>query len=132
MDSIEEWIRYIKKNSSRSTVSSEWVVTDTFLAFNNENILVGIISLHYELNDFLKYFGQIGYSIRPLQRKKGYAIEMLKETLKIAKDKGLNNVIISTKEDNIASIKTIEKNGGYLIKSIEYLDYIIKMYRIDL
>ena len=65
-------------NASQDTVNPSWVVTDTYIAFDENDDIVGIIDLRHELNDFLKDFGNCGYSVRPSQRRKGYATKMLK------------------------------------------------------
>ena len=52
---FNEWMEYVSKNTSPTTVSEDWVVTDTLLAIE-DNRIVGIISLRHNLNDFLKDF----------------------------------------------------------------------------
>lgn len=128
---FDEWLEYVNKNNSTITVSKEWVVTDTYIAKENDKI-VGIISFRHELNDFLKDLGHIGYSVRPSCRCKGYATSMLKEVLKIAKEYGLKEIQISSEKDNTASIKIIEKNNGKYIRSFNYLDKEIYVYKIKL
>lgn len=56
-----------------------YVPSEVFLAVRRkDNIIVGIIDFRYPLSEFLLNFGgNIGYSIRPSERHKGYASEML-------------------------------------------------------
>lgn len=129
--SFDEWIEYVSKNASPFAVSKDWVVTDTFLAIDNK-LIVGIISLRHELNDFLKDFGNIGYSVRPSCRCKGYATAMFKEVLKIAKKYELKELQLSTEKDNIASIKIIEKNNGRYIRNFNYQNHEFNVYKIEL
>ncbi|MBE6485995.1 MAG: GNAT family N-acetyltransferase [Methanosphaera stadtmanae] len=131
IDTFDEWLNYVCKNNSPDTVSKDWVVTDTLLAINH-NMLVGIISLRHELNDFLKDFGHIGYSVRPSCRCNGFATAMLKEVLEIAKNYGLNELQLSSEKDNIASIRIIEKNQGKYTRSFNYLDKEVYVYKIRL
>ena len=75
-ESYEEWLSSVTRNTDPKTVNENWVVTDTFFAVrNSDGRIVGIIDLRHTLNDFLKDLGNCGYSVRPSERKKGYATE---------------------------------------------------------
>ena len=51
----------------------------------------------------------------PESRRQGYATAILRQSLLIARDKcGLHRVLVTCDDDNIGSIRTIEKNGGIL------------------
>lgn len=121
MDSFDDWMKYIRKNSNTCTVSDDWVLTSVFIAVDDKDDVVGIISLRHELNDFLKDFGHVGYSVHPKMRRIGIATFMLKEVLEFAKKVGLKEVQLSSMQDNPASIRTIEKNGGYPVRKVNYL-----------
>lgn len=87
----------------------------TYLAWHNElDRLIGTINLRHNLNgDFIrKYGGHIGYAIHPDFWGQGYGSEMLKLGLVKAKDIGLDRVLITCEESNIASEKVILNNGG--------------------
>ena len=112
MDSYDEWLTSVTDNTSNDTVNPSWVVTDTYFAFDEDDSIVGIIDLRHELNDFLKDFGNCGYSVRPSQRRKGYATEMLKLILERAHQIGMDKLQLSVERSNEASVKTITKNGG--------------------
>lgn len=76
---------------------------------------VGICRLRHRLNDNLRIVGgHIGYCIRPSERGKGYGNLILAEVLKKAQMKGINDVLITCHDDNIASRKVIEHNSGVL------------------
>lgn len=60
----------------------------------------------------LNTWGHIGYGIRPSERRKGYATEVLKMMLEEAKAKKIYKVLLGVHENNIGSWKTIEKCGG--------------------
>ena len=131
--SYDEWLDTVSKNSCSKTVHPDWVLTDTFFAVRKaDHKIVGIIDLRYELNDFLKDLGNCGYSVRPTERKKGYATKMLKELCMIAKAHGLKRIQLSVEKDNVASIRTIEKNGGIYERSFCIGNEEADVYLIDL
>jgi len=74
----------------------------------------------------------MGYTVRPSERRKGYAKEMLLQNLQNCKNRGLGKVLITCDHDNIASEKTIIANGGVFEKEICVDDNIIKRYWIEL
>lgn len=133
IDSYEEWLEKVSNNSKMETVDPNWVLTDTFFAIREEdNKIVGIIDLRHTLNDFLKNLGNSGYSVRPSERKKGYATLMLRLLLEHAKKCGLKELHLSVEKNNISSIKTIMKNGGKLERSYELEGELIESYLINL
>ena len=79
----------------------------------SDNKLVGMIQVRHRFNDYLeKYAGHIGYSVRPSERRKGYAKEMLRITLPFCREIGIDKVLITCIDGNIGSEKTILANGG--------------------
>ena len=131
-DSYEEWLKSVTDNTSPDTVNPDWVVTDTFFAVDEAGMIVGIIDLRHTLNDFLKDFGNSGYSVRPSERRKGYATEMLRQVLQVAKQAGLQEVHLSVERNNEPSVKTIIKNGGTYERSFEFEGEEADIYRIVL
>ena len=131
-DSYEEWLKSVTDNTSPDTVNPNWVVTDTFFAVDENENIIGIIDLRHTLNDFLKDFGNSGYSVRPSERRKGYATEMLRQILLIAKQAGLQEVYLSVERDNEPSVKTIVKNGGKYESSFEFEGEEADIYKIVL
>jgi len=127
-ENYEDWLghKYIPHYGS--------VDEAVFLAFDSVGKLVGISDIRLGTNDFIQTFaGQIGYSVRPSQRKRGYASEILKLTLMEAAKCGLSKILITCNEPNIASAKVIEKNGGVLEKIIPHPGFSdVKRYYIDL
>jgi predicted acetyltransferase len=77
--------------------------------------VLGFLNLRHELNDFLlEEGGHIGYSIRPARRREGHAGRALALAVRRAADLGLDRVLLTCDDDNDASRRTIERNGGVL------------------
>ena len=91
---------------------------ELLFAFDSDGVMVGRLSLRFELNEGLKKRGgHIGYGVSPDQRKKGYASEILGQALQIFKKErpSIEKALVTCDETNIASRKTIEKNGGEFV-----------------
>jgi predicted acetyltransferase len=74
---------------------------------------IGTVLLRHQLNeDLLNIGGNITYEIRPSERRRGYGKKMLELALLVVKERGFDKVLITCNEDNIASKKIIEANGG--------------------
>ena len=131
MDSYDEWLKSVSDNTSQETVNPSWVVTDTYFAFDENDRLVGVIDLRHELNDFLKDFGNSGYSVRPSERRKGYATEMLRLIIERAAEIGLGKLQLSVERTNEPSVKTILKNGGKYERSFTFEGEDADVYIID-
>lgn len=86
-----------------------------FLLDVDRNTLLGAVNIRHYLNDtLLQYGGHIGDGIRPLERGKGYATEMIRLALFECRKLGIPKVLMVCDKSNIASAKSIIKNGGIL------------------
>jgi predicted acetyltransferase len=107
-------------------------VQDTFLIAEVDGEVVGRISLRHTLNDFLfNYGGHIGYMVRPAFRMRGYASEMLRQALVIAKELGIDQVLITCNDDNLGSIRVIEKHWGLLENKVDENGHLLRRYWIN-
>lgn len=132
-ESYEEWLSSVTRNVNPETVNENWVVTDTFFAVRkNDNKIIGMIDLRHTLNEFLKDLGNCGYSVRPSERRKGYATEMLSQLIQVAKHAEMEALHISVLQDNAASIKVIQKNGGVYERSVSCENETADIYKIAL
>ena len=128
---FEDWVRKIEENVN--IPDKEWGKSLTYLAFNDEEELVGLLSVRYDLPyEKDMDFGHIGYGVRPSQRRKGYATLMLKYGLEECKKYGLKKVILACYKQNVGSAKTIMKNNGKLIKEANVSLNISEFWNINL
>ena len=114
MENPSDWLEQIENLAKKETVPANWVVSTQFVYLRvSDNRIVGMIQVRHYFNDFLeKYAGHIGYCIRPSERRKGYAKQMLHDCLPYCREIGLTNVLVSCIDSNEASRKTILANGG--------------------
>ena len=110
--SAEEWLEHIKKQESCDNPDTVPCLQYGLFEEGNGRLL-GLIQIRLKLKGYLVNFGgHIGYSVRPSERRKGYAKTMLKAALDICRNEGLDKVLITCLEANIGSAKTIESCGG--------------------
>ena len=113
----ESWLESIQAAATRKA-SEEFVPATVYFGVKDGR-MVGILQIRHTLNQYLlNTYGHIGYGVRPTERRKGYATEMLAIALGKCRELGIEKVLISCDRDNIASAKTILKNGGVYEKDI--------------
>ncbi len=112
--SFSEWLLLLDKKNCESTVPQGLVPSSTFFALRKKDgIILGVIDIRHRLNDYLfERGGHIGYSIRPIERNKGYGKAMLKLALQKCRELEMKRVLITCDDDNIASAKTAMACGG--------------------
>lgn len=113
----ERWTMYLRRlDNWRQGIDlpPRWVPS-TFLAADAGGVVVGRASIRHELNDFLENFGgHIGYAVRPAYRRRGFATEILRRALILARSEGVDEILLTCDEENLASITVIERLGGVL------------------
>lgn len=103
-----------------------------FLVEENQNKIVGMVNIRHTLNEKLYYHGgNIGYSISPTQRGKGYGKINLYLALEKCHELNLKKVLITANDQNIPSCKTIEALGGILENKVEDEEELFRRYWID-
>lgn len=80
--------------------------------------------------------GHIGFAVVPWKRGKGCATEALRLILPEARVRGLAYVELTAQEDNLASRRVIEANGGTFVRRFEKSPHLgggeTLLFRIDL
>lgn len=110
------YLEVLEEQERGEALPSPRHVPSTFLfAFVGKRI-VGRTSIRHRLNESLmREGGHIGYVVVPEFRRRGYATEILRLALLVARQKvGASRFLVTCDDDNIGSIRTIEKNGGVL------------------
>src|ERR1035437_2378871 len=116
-DENESWAIYIDRVNSASRDQNLPVgrVPSTFLVAEVDGQIVGRVSIRHQLNQYLEQRGgHIGFAIRPEFRGQGFATEILLEALENASTLGIERVLVTCDDTNIASSRVIEKCGGVL------------------
>lgn len=130
----EEWLAKIRKDIDIANVEKPRVPALTYFYVREEDDrIVGMINIRLALSDFLREEGgHIGYSVRPTERRKHYATDMLKAGVEVLNTIGINEVLVSCDKENLASSGTILNNGGRLIKEkySETFKEMIQMYAV--
>jgi len=111
-----EWLALSLGNMRPETVQPGLVPATTFFARRAEDgKFIGMIQVRHILNEYLlQYGGHIGYGVRPSERRKGYATQMLRLALQYCVGLGLRHVLVTCDRDNLGSSRTIRACGGIL------------------
>ncbi|CAG9296954.1 GNAT family N-acetyltransferase [Celerinatantimonas diazotrophica] len=137
MDNFPEYIRALHRQSQPSRHSSEATLCHHFWLYNSINqCIYGVIRIRHPLEGrfLLTEGGNIGYHIAPSYRNRGLGKLMLKLALPKAHELGIERVLVTAKEDNLASRAIIQACGGQL-ENVVYgpiLGYRIARYFIHL
>lgn len=90
-------------------------VSATNLWYVEGDEFLGRLSIRHQLTESLRRVGgHIGYEVRPSARRRGYATDMLRRALPLARDLGIDPALVTCDTVNVASRKVIEHNGGRL------------------
>lgn len=92
---------------------------EEYLWLVDQGEFIGRLFILHWLNDYrLKSDGLVDYWIRASRRQQGYGRLILRLALERFRQVGLDRVLITCREDNAASRKIIEANGGIFESAI--------------
>ncbi len=113
--------------------SGGFVPDSTFFCLDaDRGIIVGAVNIRHRLNESLLLDGgHIGDGVRPSERGKGIATEMIRLALDECRKLGINRVLMVCDKDNPASARTIIKNGGVLENEVEAGGNVVQRYWIE-
>lgn len=122
----------VKELSEGKNLGELVAATNFWIVVDGE--YTGRMSVRHELNDWLRmYGGHIGYEVKVSARKKGIATKALALAIEYCRDVlGLSKLLLTCDDENVASVKTIENNGGELVekKRDESNNRLSRYYRI--
>ena len=115
--------------------AADGLVRDSvFFCLDDEtNRFVGAVNIRHRLNALLlRSGGHIGDGVRPSERRRGVATRMIAMALEECRRLGIERVLMVCDKDNIASARSIQKNGGVLENELDDGGTMIQRYWIDL
>lgn len=111
----DEWLRQTRANRDPLTCQAGRAPQTLYFALNDRGELVGAVSLRPQPDEAtLRDAGHVAYGVRPSQRRKGYATQMLALAVERLRALGVARVWVTCAADNEASIRTVLRNGGVL------------------
>ncbi len=113
---LRDFEAYLRKVAAgrRSEDPEGWVPGAEFWLEEGGQI-VACARLRLGLTPYLENEGgHIGYDVRPSMRRRGYGTALLRLVLVEARALGIQRVRVTCDDDNVGSIKVIERNGGSL------------------
>lgn len=130
-ETYEEWLGFLDHPRKGYVPSHTWLAVR-----KSDGRVVGIVNYRSPLTDaLLRYGGNIGYCIRPGERRKGYAKQLLRLTLEECRKAGEEKVLVMCDKGNIGSERTILANGGVLeneVKDVPRPGNVVRRYWITL
>jgi predicted acetyltransferase len=106
-------IEYLLAQADSDAELPEDRVPCTYFWITDGDEFVGYLALRHRLTAWLlEEGGHIGYGVRPSRRREGHASRALALALEEAAALGLERVLITADDDNVASWRVIERAGG--------------------
>ena len=127
-DRFEEWLKFLEYGENNGFPLREQYLFVRKL----DNKILGMINIRKNAELKSYQFGHVGYSIRPLERNKGYGKIQLYYALMRLQELKIKKCIITTKYNNIISQKLVKYFNGTFQDSKEIDGIMEYYYTIDI
>lgn len=114
-EEFRHWCAKCAESAEKTEIEDGWKVPQTTYWLYADSKPVGMGKLRHFLTDGLQMSGgHVGYAIAPDARNRGFGKQLLKGMLREAKRKGIDRVLVTVHNDNIASIRVALGCGGVI------------------
>lgn len=112
------------EKEEKGILDPRFVPATTLWAYDEErDKIIGAVNIRHRLNEMLLMSGgHVGDGVRPSERRKGFATQMIHLALQECREMGIHKVLMVCFKNNIGSAKSIMNNGGILENEVVYED----------
>ena len=122
-DRFQELVDQLRQRAGGRGLPEGWVSGSTYWVVDDDDEFVGQLEIRHRLSEALRRFGgNVGYSIRPTRRRRGYGTAALRLALPKCLELGLERVLVTCDTTNEGSRRIIVANGGEL-EDVELLPH---------
>ncbi len=115
-EKLESWLISLVRNCDKKIPSKTYYATR-----KSDDKIIGIVTYNFRSTKRIRERrGDVSFSIRPLERNKGYSKGLIYATIKECICDKMEELFIACEKEDTASIKSITSVGGILFR--EYYD----------
>ncbi len=110
-DAYGEWLMWLNEEADDKLDCQNGGRSVTFFYIReSDGFLYGTVNIRTD-GEKVHEYGNIGYAVRPSERGKGIASDMLEAALSLCSFMGMESVKAVCSHDNAASMRVLKKNG---------------------
>lgn len=121
--SVDGFAAWVARLHALPAARAWWIV-------EGDEVQGGIVLRHVS-TETTQRLGHVGYGVRPSARGRGLATWALGQVRPLARSGGLDRLLVVCLDDNVGSIRTIERNGGILEEVVDDPHGRLRRYWID-